>query len=54
MIQVYIVFFKIFIFLLLGFALNKSKVINSAGERALSDILLQAVLPFMIRILLMQ
>ena len=48
MIQVYIVFFKIFIFLLLGFALNKSKVINSAGERALSDILLKAVLPFMI------
>lgn len=48
MIQVYIVFFKIFIFLLLGFALNKSKIINSAGEKALSDILLKAVLPFMI------
>ena len=48
MVQVYIVFFKIFIFLLLGFALNKSKVINSNGERALSDILLKAVLPFMI------
>ena len=48
MIQVYIVFFKIFIFLLLGFALNKSKVISAAGERALSDILLKAVLPFMI------
>ena len=42
MVQVYIVFFKIFIFLLLGFALNKSKVINSSGERALSDILLKA------------
>jgi len=48
MVQVYIVFFKIFIFLLLGFALNKSKIINSTGERALSDILLKAVLPFMI------
>ena len=48
MIQVYIVFFKIFVFLLLGFALNKSKIINSTGERALSDILLKAVLPFMI------
>ncbi|MBR3142286.1 MAG: AEC family transporter [Clostridiales bacterium] len=48
MIQVYIVFFKIFIFLLLGFALNKSKVIGSSGEKALSDILLKAVLPFMI------
>ena len=48
MVQVYIVFFKIFVFLLLGFALNKSKVIGSTGERALSDILLKAVLPFMI------
>ncbi len=48
MVQVYIVFFKIFIFLLLGFGLNKSKVITSTGERALSDILLKAVLPFMI------
>ena len=48
MVQVYIVFFKIFVFLLLGFALNKSKVIDSTGERALSDILLKAVLPFMI------
>ena len=48
MIQVYIVFFKIFIFLVLGFVLNKTKVINSTSERALSDILLKAVLPFMI------
>ena len=48
MIQVYIVFFKIFVFLALGFVLNKAKVINSAAERALSDILLKAVLPFMI------
>ena len=48
MVQVYIVFFKIFVFLLLGFALNKSKVIGSTGERALSDILLKAVLPVMI------
>ncbi|MBR6987157.1 MAG: AEC family transporter [Clostridiales bacterium] len=48
MIQVYIVFFKIFVFLALGFVLNKTKVIGSSGERALSDILLKAVLPFMI------
>ena len=48
MIQVYIVFFKIFIFLALGFVLNKTKVIDSTAEKALSKILLTAVLPFMI------
>ena len=48
MIQVYIVFFKIFIFLALGFVLNKTKVIDAAAEKALSRILLTAVLPFMI------
>ena len=48
MIQVFIVFFKIFVFLALGFVLNKTKVMNSTSERALSDILLKAVLPFMI------
>ena len=48
MIQVYIVFFKIFIFLALGFVLNKTKVIDGQAEKALSKILLTAVLPFMI------
>lgn len=48
MIQVYIVFFKIFVFLGLGFVLNKTKVIDSSAEKALSKILLTAVLPFMI------
>ena len=48
MIQVYIVFFKIFVFLALGFVLNKTKVIDGNAEKALSKILLTAVLPFMI------
>ena len=48
MIQVYIVFFKIFVFLGLGFVLNKTRVIDGHGEKALSKILLTAVLPFMI------
>ena len=48
MVQVYIVFFKIFVFLALGFALNKIKVIDAAAEKALSKVLLTAVLPFMI------
>ena len=48
MIQVYIVFFKIFVFLALGFVLNKTKVIDANAEKALSKILLTAVLPFMI------
>ena len=48
MVQVYIVFFKIFVFLALGFALNKTKVIDAAAEKALSKVLLTAVLPFMI------
>lgn len=48
MVQVYIVFFKIFVFLALGFALNKTKVIDTAAEKALSKVLLTAVLPFMI------
>ena len=48
MVQVYIVFFKIFIFLALGFVLNKTKVIDGPAEKALSRILLTAVLPFMI------
>lgn len=48
MIQVYIVFFKIFVFLGLGFVLNKTKVIDGNAEKALSKVLLTAVLPFMI------
>ena len=34
MIQVYIVFFKIFVFLALGFVLNKTKVIDGNAEKA--------------------
>lgn len=48
MIQVYIVFFKILVFLALGFLLNKIKVIDAQAEKALSKFLLTAVLPFMI------
>ena len=48
MIQVYIVFFKIFVFLALGFVLNKTKVVDLQTEKALSKVLLTAVLPFMI------
>lgn len=48
MVQVYIVFFKIFVFLGLGFVLNKIKVIDGNAEKALSKVLLTAVLPFMI------
>ena len=48
MIEVYIVFFKIFVFMALGFVLNKTKVIDANAEKALSKILLTAVLPFMI------
>ena len=48
MVQVYIEFFKIFVFLALGFVLNKTKVIDGSAEKALSKVLLTAVLPFMI------
>lgn len=48
MFQVYIVFFKIFVFLTLGFVLNRTGVIDGPAEKALSKILLTAVLPFMI------
>ena len=48
MVQVYYVFFKIFVCLLLGFVLNKSKVLDMRGEKILTEILLKAVLPFMI------
>lgn len=46
--QVYIVFFKIFIFMLLGFILNKTRVIDMRAEKTLTEILLKAVLPFSI------
>ncbi len=46
--QVYFVFFKIFVCLLLGFVLNKSRVLDMRGEKVLTEILLKAVLPFMI------
>ena len=48
MVQVYLVFAKILIFLALGFVLNKTKVIDHVAEKALSKVLLTAVLPFMI------
>ena len=48
MVQVYIVFFKIFIFMLLGFILNKTRVIDMRAEKTLTEILLKAVLPFSI------
>ena len=46
--QVYIVFFKLFICFGLGFALNKSHVLDMRGEKIMTEILLKAVLPFMI------
>ena len=46
--QVYIVFFKLFICFGLGFVLNKSRVLDMRGEKILTEILLKAVLPFMI------
>ena len=46
--QVYIVFFKLFICFGLGFALNKSRVLDMRGEKIMTEILLKAVLPFMI------
>ena len=48
MVQVYYVFFKIFVCLVLGFVLNKSRVLDMRGEKILTEILLKAVLPFMI------
>ena len=48
MVQVYFVFFKIFVCLALGFVLNKSRVLDMRGEKILTEILLKAVLPFMI------
>ena len=46
--QVYIVFFKLFICFGLGFVLNKSRVLDMRGEKIMAEILLKAVLPFMI------
>ena len=48
MVQVYIVFFKLFICFVLGFVLNKTRVLDMRGEKILTEILLKAVLPFMI------
>ena len=48
MVQVYIVFFKISVFMLLGFILNKTRVIDMRAEKTLIEILLKAVLPFSI------
>ena len=41
--QIYIVFFKIFVCIALGFVLNKTRVIDRRTEKTLSDILLKAV-----------
>ena len=46
--QIYIVFFKIFVCIALGFVLNKTRVIDRRTEKTLSDILLKAVFPFTI------
>ena len=48
MVQVFIVFFKISVFMLLGFILNKTRVIDMRSEKTLIEILLKAVLPFTI------
>lgn len=48
MVQVYIVFFKLFICFVLGFVLNKTRVLDMRGEKIMGEILLKAVLPFMI------
>lgn len=48
MVQVYFVFFKVFVCFVLGFVLNKDRVLDLRGEKVLTEILLRAVLPFMI------
>lgn len=48
MLQIYIAFFKIFIYISLGLILNKCRVIDRRAEIAMSNVLLKAVLPFTI------
>lgn len=48
MVQVYIVFFKLLICFILGYVLNKTHVLDMRGEKIMGEILLKAVLPFMI------
>ena len=48
MVQVYIVFFKLLICFVLGYVLNRTHVLDMRGEKILGEILLKAVLPFMI------
>ena len=48
MVQVYYVFFQIFVCFILGFVLNKTRVLDMRGEKVMTEILLKAVLPFMI------
>ncbi|MCR4688053.1 MAG: AEC family transporter [Saccharofermentans sp.] len=48
MLQIYIAFFKIFIYISLGLILNKTRVIDRRSEVAMSNVLLKAVLPFTI------
>ena len=40
MVQVYIVFFKLFICFVLGFVLNKTRVLDMRGEKIMGEILL--------------
>ena len=46
--QIYITLFKIVVCAVLGFILRKSRVIDERTEKSLTEILLQAVLPFSI------
>ena len=48
MLQIYIAFFKIFIYIALGLILNKARVIDRRTEITMSNVLLMAVLPFTI------
>lgn len=48
MVQVYYVFFQLLVGFILGFGLNKARVLDMRGEKIMTEILLKAVLPFMI------
>ena len=46
--KIYIALFQVFVCIALGYALRKNRVINERSEKTLTEILLQAVLPFSI------
>ena len=48
MIQIYLTLFQIIVCSVLGFVLRKQRVIDERTEKTLTEILLQAVLPFSI------